>query len=251
VATQAPSPERVSPSIAEAVERRRTELQRRRGFRRFLYQNGLSLVAFALFLLSLVGQALAGSHAYNDYQRQHGQPAVGVISYLRTAAFLEAVAENWESEFLQMGLFVLLTALLYQRGSSESKSLDKTERVDQDPREARDDPAAPWPVRHGGIALALYRRSLTIALLTLFAVSFVLHAIGGSVEYSARQREHGGSAVSALAYVATSQFWFESFQNWQSEFFSVGVLVLFSIWLRQQGSPQSKRVAASRGETGE
>ena len=240
-----------SPSARSAAIRRTRALGQRRGLKRFLFENGLTLAALSLFLVSFAGQVAAGHRLYNDEQRQHGQAAVGLATYLTTGDFIEATAENWESEFLQMGLFVLLTSFLYQRGSSESKTIEEPDAVDQDPREARDDPDAPWPVRRGGLWLAIYQRSLGTALLLLFGVSVVAHAIGGSMEYNDAQRQHGGQVVSAIGYLATSQFWFESFQNWQSEFFSVAVLVVMSIWLRQQGSSQSKPVAASARETGE
>jgi hypothetical protein len=243
--------ERTAQSAAVAAAARVTKMRRRTGLRRFVFENGLSLVAAALFAVSFVGQVIAGHHTHNEEQRQHGEATVGLGAYLRTGAFIEATAENWESEFLQMGLFVLLTAFLYQRGSSESKRIEEPEGVDQDPDEARDDPDAPWPVRHGGLPLTLYKHSLSIAMLLLFAAAFAAHAVGGSMEYNDEQRQHGGQTVSTLGYVGTSRFWFESFQNWQSEFFSVGVLVLMSIWLRQKGSPQSKPVAAPYHDTGE
>ena len=243
--------ERTASSAKRAAVARTATLERRSGLRRFVFENGLGLVAVALFALSFAGQTIAGHRVHNDEQQQHGQPAITIGAYLRSGAFLEATAENWESEFLQLGIFVLLTAFLYQRGSSESKRIEEPEAVDQDPREARDDPRAPWPVRRGGLPLAIYKHSLSIALMLLFAVSFAVHAVGGAMEYSEEQRQHGGAPVSALAYVGTSRFWFESFQNWQSEFFAVAVLVLLSIRLRQQGSPQSKPVAASADDTGE
>lgn len=233
----------------EAVKRVRT-LQGRSGWRRFLLENGLSLSSFALFLLTLVGLIATGAAEHSADQRAHGQPAVTVAEYVRTGAFVEALTENWESEFLQMALFVLLTARLYQKGSAESKHLEGPEPTDADPRAKRDDPEAPWPVRAGGVALAVYRHSLSLALLLMFAASFALHAVGGAREYSEEQRAHGGPPVTALQYVATSRFWFESLQNWQSEFLSVGVLVLLSVWLREQGSTQSKPVAAPMRETG-
>jgi hypothetical protein len=223
----------------------------RSGFRRFLFENGLALVAGLLFLLTFVGQIAAGHAGYNEDQREHGQSTKSVGEYLRSGAFVEATAENWESEFLQMGLFVVLTVFLYQRGSSESKKLYEPEGVDQRPEEASGDPGAPWPVRHGGMPLRLYKHSLSIALFAMFLVSFALHAMGGAADYSEDQVAHGGHAVTTFEYLTTSRFWFESFQNWQSEFLSVAVLVLLSIWLREQGSPQSKPVAASFHETGE
>jgi hypothetical protein len=240
-----------SPSAMKAAARRTDTLRRRGRLGRFLFENGLSVAAFTFFAVSFAGQIAAGHRVYNDDQRQHGQPAVGLVQYLRTGEFIEATSENMESEFLQMGLFVLLTSFLYQRGSSESKTIEEPDSVDQDPREARDDPEAPWPVRRGGAWLSLYQRSLGTALLLMFLVAFAGHAIGGSMAYNEAGRPHGGAAVTALGYILTSQFWFESFQNWQSEFFSVGVLVVISIWLRQQGSPQSKPVAAGTVDTGE
>ncbi len=243
--------ERTEGSATRAAVQRTLALRRRTPLGRFAFENGLALAAFALFLLSFVGQVLTGRADYNDDQRDHGQPTVGVAKYLTTGAFLEATAENWESEFLQMGVFVVLTVFLYQRGSSESKTIEEPDAVDQRPEEASDDPEAPGPVRRGGFALALYKHSLSLTLFALFLVAFALHAVGGAAEYSEEQQQHGGTGVSALGYLATSRFWFESFQNWQSEFLSVAVLVLLSIWLREQGSAQSKPVAAAHSDTGE
>jgi hypothetical protein len=240
-----------SPSAVKAAERRVQLLQGRAGLRRFVFENGLVIAMIVCFLMSFVGQVLAGHRTYNHEQLEHGQPQVTISEYLGTGEFVEATMENWESEFLQMGLFVLLTAFLYQRGSSESKTIEEPDAVDQDPNEARDDSDAPWPVRRGGVWLAIYKRSLGGALLLLFAASFLGHAAGGAEAYNEEQTQHGGSTVTVAGYLATSQFWFESFQNWQSEFFSVAVLVLLSIWLRQQGSAQSKPVAAPTHDTGE
>ena len=242
---------RTSPSAMEAAAQRVAVARERSGVRRFLLDNGLSLAAFFFFILSFAGQIFVGQREYNDERQEHGQPAVAMSSYLTSGAFVEATAENWESEFLQMGLFVLLTAYLYQRGSSESKTIEEPDAVDQDPSEARTDPEAPWPVRRGGVWLTVYKNSLGGALLLLFVVSFIAHAIGGALAYNENQLQHGGETVTTVGYLSTSQFWFESFQNWQSEFFSVGLLVLMSIWLRQQGSPQSKPVAAPSSDTGE
>ena len=247
---QAEEQERTAGSARRAAVRRTMALRRRTGLGRFVFENGLALAAVALFVLSLAGQVLTGRADYNADQREHGEAPVGVAEYLTTGAFLEATAENWESEFLQMAIFVVLTAFLYQRGSSESKGIEEPEAVDQRPEEARGDPDAPWPVRRGGLALALYKHSLSLTLFALFAVSFALHAAGGVAEYNEERRQHGGGPVSTLGYLATSRFWFESFQNWQSEFMSVAVLVLLSVWLREQGSAQSTPVAAASHDTG-
>jgi hypothetical protein len=243
--------QRTEGSAKRAAVQRTLALQGHTGFRRFLFENGLVLAAATLFLISFAGQVLTGHAVYNQEQQEHASAAISLVEYLRSGHFIEATAENWESEFLQMAVFVILTVFLYQRGSSESKTIEEPDPVDQRPEEARDDPEAPGPVRRGGLSLWLYKHSLSIALFTLFLVSFLAHAIGGTEAYNEEQQQHGEPTVSLLTYLATSQFWFESFQNWQSEFLSVGVLVLFSIWLREQGSSQSKPVAAPHHDTGE
>jgi hypothetical protein len=218
--------------------------------RRILYENGLSLVLFGLFVLCVVGQSLAGLGDYNDARRAHAQPMVSYAAYLRTGHFLEALAENWESEFLQMGVFVLFTIFLRQKGSPESKTLRGEEPVDRDPHQEPRAPDAPWPVRRGGLLLTLYAHSLSLTLLALFAVAFVLHAVGGVREYNAEQLMHGEPTQSLLGYLGTATFWFESLQNWQSEFLSLAVMIVLAIFLRQRGSPESKPVAHPHGETG-
>jgi hypothetical protein len=219
---------------------------------RFFRDNGLSVVMLTLFLFSLLGQSITGFHEYNEDQREHRQPTVSYAAYHTTGHFVEAVFENWESEFLQMAAYVILTAYLFQRGSAESKDPDKDSPQDADPAAAKNKKDAPWPVRRGGWALKLYQNSLFIALFLLFLVSFALHAAGGSKEYNEDQRAHGSpTTVTTVEYMGTSRFWFESFQNWQSEFLSVAAIVLLSIWLRQKGSPESKPVAMPHGHTGE
>ena len=219
--------------------------------RRILHENGLSIVLFSAFLLTLAGQYFTGWHEYNEDQREHGRAAVSAAEYFGEGHFIEAVFENWESEFLQMGAYVYLTVWLYQKGSSESKKPGVTERVDIILPESLQKDETPSPVRRGGLALKLYQNSLTIVLLSLFIVSFWLHAFGGAKTYNEEQAEHGSAErVSVVQYVGTSRFWFESLQNWQSEFFSIGMMVVLSIWLRQKGSPESKPVDAPHGETG-
>jgi hypothetical protein len=160
--------------------------------------------------------------------------------------------ENWESEFLQMAAYVILTVFLYQKGSSESKKLAEEEPVDRDPRKSRKKKDAPWPVRQGGFILTLYENSLFLAFVLLFLLSLWLHAVGGLRVYNEEQAQHGGQLISsALQYVGTSRFWFESFQNWQSEFLAMFTMIVLSIWLRQKGSPESKPVDAPHGQTEE
>ena len=218
--------------------------------RRFIRDNSLGLTSVALFLIFFVGgQTVAGHRAYNEDQRDHGEAPVSYGKYLTTAHFGEATFENWESEFLQMGAYVLLTVRLRQRGSAESKSLEGDESVDEAPEAHRNDPDAPWPVRVGGLPLSIYKHSLSIAFFVLFFLAWYLHAVTGSHEYSNEQLAHGGTAVNTWQYMHRAQFWFESFQNWQSEFLAVAAIVVFTIFLREQGSPESKPVHASDAYT--
>ena len=206
--------------------------------------NGLSIALFSLFFVFLIGQSLTGWRTYDADRTEHARAPVGFLTYLSTGHFIEATFENWESEFLQMGAYVVLTVWLVQKGSSESKPIDETAETDAN----LDD--APGPVRRGGWRLALYENSLGIAFAVLFLMSFFLHAIGGAREFSAEQMAHGKPGVGALEFLTTSEFWFQSFQNWQSEFVAVGAIVVLSIFLRQKGSPESKPVAAPHSKTG-
>jgi hypothetical protein len=217
--------------------------------RKYLHNNGLSIVFFLLFMLSLAGQTFTGFNEHNNEQAQDGQPPIAFSQYLTSGHFIQATFENWESEFLQMALFVVLTIFLKQKGSSESKKEDGEEEVDKEPDPNRKD--APWPVRKGGWILALYKNSLTIALLLLFALSFTLHFYGSMKDENEKLLQKGLPAYTASQYLCSARLWFESLQNWQSEFLSVFALVILSIYLRQKGSPQSKPVDAPHAETGE
>jgi hypothetical protein len=168
---------------------------------------------------------------------------------LRTGDFVEATFENWESEFLQMGMYVVLTAFLFQKGSSESKPIDETAPQDANPRKSFP-PNAPWPVKRGGVVLKVYENSLAIAFFVLFFVSMALHAAGGVAAFNSEGEQHGQPAISVWQYLTTSQFWFESMQNWQSEFSAVAAIVGLSIVFCQRGSAESKPVAEPHRETG-
>lgn len=217
----------------------------------FLHDNGLLLACLGLFLAFFVGMIVSGAATYNQEQREHGgYEQISVLRYLSTGHFVEATFENWESEFLQMGMYVVLTAFLYQRGSSESKPMYTAAPQDQDPRDARSEPRSPWPVRRGGWLLVVYEHSLAIALFVLFFASWALHALGGVTAFNEEQVQHGQTTISVWRYVTTSQFWFESMQNWQSEFIAVAAIVGLSIVLRQKGSAESKPVAEPHRHTG-
>jgi hypothetical protein len=220
-----------------------------RGSEGWLRNSKLGIVCIALFLCFWIAQSLTGWQEHNSDQTTHHEAEISYGEYLTTGHFWEASTENWESEFLQMGAFVLLTIFLIQKGSPESKQPDGDE-VDEDPRAHADDPDAPGPVKRGGWRLVLYENSLLIAFFGLFFLSLVLHAISGAAEFNAEAKSHGEGPISTLQFATTSAFWFQSFQNWQSEFLAVGAIVLLTIVLRQRGSSESKPVAAPHHETG-
>jgi hypothetical protein len=195
-----------------------------------------------------MAQVFTGIYQYNRLLDEHNQPAVGIVQYLTSGHFIEATFENWESEFLQMALFVWFTVFLRQKGSSESKALRVKEEVDREPQKH---PNAPWAVRKGGVILSVYEHSLSLSLWLLFIISFILHWYGSSKDFNQTQMLEGKRAESMVAYLSNSRFWFESFQNWQSEFLSIFAIICLSIYLREKGSPQSKPVDAPHSETGE
>jgi len=216
---------------------------------RFLKDNGLTIVLMLLFTGSIIGQLLTGWQVALEDAARHGQPAIDLGGYAASPQFIATVFENWESEFLQMAAYVVLTAMLVQRGSAESKDPDEGPR-DRDLDAKAHDQQAPAILRRGTFWRALYSRSLGIVLGLLFLLSFVLHWVASARAAAEEALEHGDTAQTILAYLGDAQLWFESFQNWQSEFLSTAVLVVLSIFLRQRESPESKPVAAPHRQTG-
>ncbi|PAP92237.1 DUF6766 family protein [Mesorhizobium wenxiniae] len=204
--------------------------------------NGLTIALVAMFLFSALGMIWSGHSAYNEELREHGSAAIGLLAYLKSGDFLSALFENWESEFLQMSAYVMLTAMLFQRGSAESRDPDDPNRPEDELPTAtrRRNPILSW----------LYSYSLGLALALLFIISFALHWWASLAAANEEALRHGGEVQSLGDYLLDAQLWFESFQNWQSEFMSTAVLVLLSIFLRHKGSPESKPAGASNSETG-
>jgi len=193
-----------------------------------------------MFIVSLGGMALTGLASRNAELLQHGQAPMAMGVYLSGSDFLSALMENWESEFLQMSTYVVLTAVLYQRGSAESRDPDAPHRANDE---------VPWRARHPAAAW-LYAHSLGIALALLFLGSFVLHWRYSAMLADRQAALHGEPPGTLLGHLGAPQFWFESFQNWQSEFLSTAALVVLSIVLRHRGSPESKPVGADHSDTG-
>jgi len=217
--------------------------------KQFLKNNGLSVAFFVLFLFAITGQAITGQKQHNQEMEDNGGEKVGMIQYLGSGHFLQATFENWESEFLQMALFVTLSISLFQKGSSESKDPDKKEKVDDEPNPQKKD--APWPVKRGGWLAGLYSNSLSLALWLMFLICFLGHWQGSLKDYNQEQLLKGKPIENSFQYLSNSRLWFESFQNWQSEYLSVFAIIVLTIFLRQKGSPQSKPVDAPNSETGD
>jgi hypothetical protein len=209
----------------------------------WLRDNGLTIALLVLFAGSLVGQMFAGWSSDNAERALHGQGALGLAVYLVSGEFLSALFENWESEFLQMWAYVMLTAYLFQRGSPESKDPDEPAPQDRDPALDARRKNVPGPVRRGGLMLRFYSHSLGHTLFALFVASFLLHWTNSARKAADEAHAHGQAALSTLAYLGQPELWFESFQNWQSEFLSTAVLIVLAIWLREKGSPESKAVS--------
>jgi hypothetical protein len=216
--------------------------------KKFFRNNGLSIVFFIMFLLSIAGQIVTGLKEHNQETVDLGGHPIGMAEYLTSGHFLQSTFENWESEFLQMALLLILSMFLYQKGSSESKDPDKDEEVDREPNPKRRN--APWPVKKGGIWLAIYKHSLCYAFTILFIFSFVLHWQGSLKDYNEEQQLKHQPKESSIEYLGNSRLWFESFQNWQSEFLSIFAVVILSVFLREHQSAQSKPVDAPNNETG-
>jgi hypothetical protein len=216
----------------------------------WIRDRALTLVLMAMFLLCLAGQFATGLEEYNSEQVEHREAAVSVSGYFATGHPWEALFENWESEFLQMAVLVLLTTCLVQKGSPESRRPGAKELVDTDPRDFADAPDAPWPVRRGGWILRLYEHSLGLAFVVLFLIAWVGHALGGFAEFAADHATHHLPRPGLTDYLMSARFWFESFQNWQSEFLAIASMVWLAVYLRQRWSPESKPVHAPHAETG-
>lgn len=213
----------------------------------YCYRNGLTIVFLFLFIITLAAQALTGWKQHNQDLKEEHAKEIGLGAYLKSGHFISATFENFESEFLQMSLYVLLTISLRQIGSAESKQLDKSEAVDREPKPNKD---APWPVRKGGWILKIYSNSLSICFLILFFSSWGLHLYGSWENYNVEQLAKKLPPTTVMNYLGEPEFWFETFQNWQSEFLSVAAIVFLTIYLRQKGSPESKPVDAPHLETG-
>jgi hypothetical protein len=219
---------------------------------RFARNNGLSLFFLTIFLLALVGQSIAGHAAYNNEQIAHGSETISFGRYIVSSSFGQAVMENWQSEYLQFFLFILMTVWLVQQGSPESKELHKAgTETDKDQLigEHAEESSPKW-ARIRGVRLWIYSNSLLLVMGAIFFGAWFAHSVTGWSEYNAEQSDHEEEPLSWIEYVGSADFWETTLQNWQSEFLAVGSMAVLAIYLRQRGSPESKPVGAAHHATG-
>jgi hypothetical protein len=217
-----------------------------------LRDNGLALFFLAIFLASLVGQSIAGHAAHNQEQAAHGGAPDSYVRYVTSSDFGQAVMENWQSEFLQFAVFIVATIWLVQRGSAESKP-PKDAGPEGDDKQLvgtharRDSPG--W-AKAGGWRATLYGNSLLIVMVLVFLGSWFAQSVTAWTLFNDEQREHRQQTLSWGSYLTEPDFWEKTLQNWQSEFLAVGTMVVFTIYLRARGSPESKPVGTPHDSTG-
>jgi hypothetical protein len=219
---------------------------------RWIREQSLSLFFLLLFVATLVGQSVAGQHAYNAEQLAHDSEPISYGRYLASSDFGQAVLENWQSEWLQFMVFAVATIWLLQKGSNESKQLDEAGRESDQRQRVKGyaDERSPRWAKVDDFRRTIYENSFLIVMTVIFLLSWFVQSVTGWNEFNDEQRQHGESTVSWLTYLDRADFWENTLQNWQSEFLAVGTMVVFTIYLRQRGSPESKPVGAPHDETG-
>lgn len=217
----------------------------------FLRESSLSLFFASIFLVTILAQSFAGQHAYNAEQVAHGGSPVPWSTYVTSVDYWGAVMENWQSEFLQFALFIGATVWLVQKGSNESKPLgSEGTESDQQQRVGRfADASSPLWARVGGLRQRAYENSLLLVMGSIFLASWFAQSLNNWRQFNEELREHDETTISWGRYLVDPDFWERTLQNWQSEFLAVGTMVVFTIYLRQRGSPESKPVGAPHDET--
>jgi hypothetical protein len=223
---------------------------------RFVRDNALGLFFGVIFLATLVGQFFAGLAKFNNEQHAQGLDPISWANYLTSPDFAVDVTENWQSEYLQFLLFIVVTVWLVQRGSPKSAELEergledeKTQRLGPYAR-----PDSPKWARVGGLRATVFSNSLALTMGAIFVVSWLVQSIGGWAAYNETRLQDLQDPLTWTGYLLNADFWSRTLQNWQSEFLAVGSMAVLSIYLRQRGSPESKPVGAphhdSTGSTG-
>jgi glycerol uptake facilitator-like aquaporin len=218
---------------------------------RRIKENGLPIFFFVLFLGALIGQSIAGLRDYNSEQRMHGKEPISWFHYLQSSDFGQAMLENWQSEYLQFAVFILATIWLMQRGSNESKEEGdlglESDQKQQVGGYAKSN--APAWAKVKDWRFKLYSNSLLLVMTVIFFGSWLAHSITGWRLYNEQQLQHHEQTIAWAEYLVNPHFWETTLQNWQSEFLAVGSMAIFTVYLRQRGSPESKPVGSPHSET--
>lgn len=231
--------------------------------RKFLSDNGLLLIFVALFLACLLGQALCGLSLYNETQSLHGLPQSGFWPYLATGGFLQGMFANWQAAILQLGSLIIFGIFLRQRGAAHSLkpgSSDKTRKRplhafhavrSSTPRQSTEPSDRKEHVSAGPAPNWLHDNSLSIAFVLLFLITFLLHLFSGAADFNHQRAFDRQPALSAVQFLVSSKFWFTTLQTWEAEYMAIALYIFLSIFLRQEGSPESKPADSPDAETGE
>lgn len=219
--------------------------------RGFFRDNSLSIVFGLLLLVCVVGQALSGVIGYNQAARTDGMQQISLWRYATSSDFAVDLAENWQSEYLQFTLYIVLTVWLVQRGSSESKKPGDEGRESDEEQFLGDflKPDSPAWARAGGWRTRLYSHSLMVVMAVIFVLSWSAQAVAGRVSYNEERLKDLLDPVSLGGYLASPDFWGRTLQNWQSELLAIGSMAVFAIFLRERGSPESKQVGTPHAVT--
>lgn len=217
-----------------------------------LRDNGISIAFGGMLLLTLAGQALSGLADYNDRVSLDGLPNLSIGEYLTSSDFGVDVAENWQSEYLQFFLYIVLTVYLVQRGSPESKQLDRAGRESDEEQKvgAHATDRSPVWARASGWRRSLYSHSLGLVMGLFFFLSWGAQLVAGASAQNSERIQNLQAPVGMLTYAVSPDFWNRTLQNWQSELLAVGSMVVLSIYLRERGSPESKPVGEPHTSTG-
>ena len=236
---------------------------------RLIGDNSLSIALFSLFFVCIAAQSITGWRAYNASLSASHYAPVGYAAFLATGTFQNAIFSNWQAAVLQLGVLISFSTVLRQRGAAHSRKSDG-EKATQDPSaenpKRADDDGDARPVRPSAASRRrltlnlqlnpmrkgwLYNNSLSIAMFGLFLLFFALHAWTSDRAYNEEQALRHLAPQGLAAYLGSSTFWFNCFQTWEAEFFAIGVYILFSIFLRQERSPESKKTQAGDDDTGD
>jgi hypothetical protein len=220
--------------------------------RRTVEENALSLVFGLLFLITLVGHAMAGWAQFNNQQHAEGLGKLTLVQYLTSSDFAVDVVENWQSEYLQFLLYIVAAMWLVQKGSTESKPPGK-EGLESDEEQKLGDhsqPDSPSWAKAGGLRTLTFSWSLTVVMGAIFVASWLAQWVAGWAAYNETRLQNLQDPLSLGGYLTNADFWSRTLQNWQSEFLAVGSMAIFTVYLRQRGSSQSKPVGEPHASTG-